>query len=332
MFVMDSGTVKPANKKRIANTTQDPIILIERRNSYFGGLPDLPGKKHPGGFVASCLARTLWLPYRKIWLSWLKSSRIYSLWRPGKEGWNCFFFFGSSLRNGWISVDFFWVFQDCHADSCFSNRGILEGWFSMIIWSSFWLLKIPIGKVSPMMASGVGEVVDRNGNRQLSQLLRRVQTFLRHFNFVQLLGASIDCKELHRFCFFWQQKAENCDQLWSTIFTTDLRPKCFPDNIFSQVLVMNQALQIHHLLALTTTSCSFHLAFLEQWWLEFLKENKLRNVLWVAKSSCFKQLKVFPDFNVSRSFCLTTFQARFDAASIAAATATATRSGLPAEN
>jgi len=43
-------------------------------------------------------------------------------------------------------------------------------------------------------------------------------------------------------------------------------------------------------------------------------------------------LKLFPDFNVSRSFCLTTFQARFDAASIAAATATATRSGLPAEN
>lgn len=236
-----------------------------------------------------------------------------------------------SLRNGWISV-FFLVFQDCHADSFFSNRGILEGWFNMIIWSVFWLLKIPIGKVSPMMAREVGEVVDRNGSRQLSQLLRRVQTFIRHFNFVQLLGASIDCKELHRFCFFWQQKAENCDQLWSTIFTTDLRPKCFPDDIFSQVLVMNQALQIHHLLALTTTSCSFHLSFLEEWWLEFLKENKLRNVLWVAKSSCFKQLKLFPDFNVSRSFCLTTFQARFDAASIAAATATATRSGLPAEN
>ena len=278
--------------------------------------------------MASCLARTLWLPYRKIWPSWLKSSRIYSLWRPGKEGWNCFFFFTE-----WMNLrGFFWVFQDCHADSCFSNRGILEGWFNMIIWSSFWLLKIPIGKVSPMMASEVGEVVDRNGSRQLSQLLRRVQTFLRHFNFVQLLGASIDCKELHRICFSWQQKAENCDQLWSTIFTTDLRPKCFPDDFFSQVLVMNQALQIHHLLALTTTSCSFHLAFLEQRWLEFLKENKLRNVLWVAKSSCFKQLKVFPDFNVSRSFCLTTFQARFDAASIAAATATATRSGLPAEN
>ena len=245
-----------------------------------------------------------------------------------RDGIVCLFFFTE-----WMNLrGFFLVFQDCHADSFFSNRGILEGWFNMIIWSSFWLLKIPIGKVSPMMASEVGEVVDRNGSRQLSQLLRRVQTFLRHFNFVQLLGASIDCKELHRICFFWQQKAENCDQLWSTIFTTDLRPKCFPDDFFSQVLVMNQALQIHHLLALTTTSCSFHLAFLEQRWLEFLKENKLRNVLWVAKSSCFKQLKVFPDFNVSRSFCLTTFQARFDAASIAAATATATRSGLPAEN
>lgn len=208
---------------------------------FFGDLPQ--GKKHPVacGFVFGL--RTLWLPYRKIWLSWLKSSRIYSLWRPGKEGWNCFCFFFTE----WMNLrGFFWVFQDCHADSFFSNRGILEGWFNMIIWSSFWLLKIPIGKVSPMMASEMGEVVDRNGNRQLSQLLRRVQTFLRHFNFVQLLGASIDCQELHRFCFFWQQKAENCDQLWSTIFTIDLRPKCFPDGIFSQVLVMNQALQIHH--------------------------------------------------------------------------------------
>ena len=65
-----------------------------------------------------------------------------------------------------------------------------------------------------MMASEVGEVVDRNGNRQLSQLLRRVQTFLRHFNFVQLLGASIDYKSCTDFVSFGNKKQKtvtNCD-------------------------------------------------------------------------------------------------------------------------
>ena len=31
--------------------------------------------------------------------------------------------------------------------------------------------------------------------------------FLRHFNFVQLLGASIDCEDsMQRFCLFWKQQ------------------------------------------------------------------------------------------------------------------------------
>ena len=211
--------------------------------------------------VASYLARTLWLPYRKIWPSWLKSSRIYSLWRPGKEGWNCLFFFLFFALRKWMNFcGFFLGFPRLPCWFLFFPIEVfwkddLAWWFEAV----FDCWRYQLGRWVPWWQAKWEKWWTETEIDNCPSFYEGSKRFLDISIFVQLLGASIDCQELHRFCFFWQQKAENCDQLWSTIFTIDLRPKCFPDDIFSQVLVMNQALQIHHLLARTTTSCSFHL-------------------------------------------------------------------------